>query len=289
MTLRHLEIFMCVCRHMSMTAAGEELNMSQPAVSKAIGELEAFYHTSLFDRLNRTIYLTDAGHALAEYASTILSQYEESISFLRDGSSFQDCRIAVNVTVGETILADLVRELQKKVPQANLKIGVYNSGAIEAMLKRNECDLAIMDETGDPSFDVIELYEEQLGFFASEKYCGEEKLSRTQLGEYRLLLREAGSGTRACADRYLKQIRYPGSSVWESTSDEALTALAEKGLGIAVLPVSCVSSRDRIRRIEVEGADLRRKFWLTALHSRYLNSAVQTCARVIHEFCKSKK
>ncbi|MDO5110245.1 MAG: LysR family transcriptional regulator, partial [Erysipelotrichaceae bacterium] len=46
MTLRHLEIFMCVCRHMSMTAAGEELNMSQPAVSKAIGELEAFYHTS---------------------------------------------------------------------------------------------------------------------------------------------------------------------------------------------------------------------------------------------------
>ena len=286
MTLRHLEIFMCVCRHMSMTAAAAELNMSQPAVSKAISELEAFYHTSLFDRLNRTIYLTDGGHALAEYASVILSQYEESISFLRDGSSFQDCRIAVNVTVGETILPDLVSELRKKVPQACLKIGVYNSGAIEGMLKRNECDLAIIDETSDPSFDVTELYEEQLGFFASAKYCREEKLTSQQLCEYRLLLREAGSGTRTCADRCLKQIRYPESSIWESTSDEALKAIAEKGLGIAVLPVSCVSGRDRLHRIEVEDTDLSRKFWLTSLHSRYLNSAVQTCAKIIQEFCR---
>ncbi|MBQ7992620.1 MAG: LysR family transcriptional regulator [Solobacterium sp.] len=289
MTLRHLEIFMCVCRHMSMTAAAEELNMSQPAVSKAIGELEAFYHASLFDRMNRKIYLTDAGHALADYASTILSQYEESISFLRDGSSFQDCRIAVNVTVGETILADLLKEIKKKVPQAQLKVGVYNSSTIETMLKRNECDLAVMDESGDPSFDVIELYEEPLGFFASAEYCQKESLRKTELSEYRLLLRENGSGTRTCTDSFLKQIRYPDSSIWESTSDEALTIMAERGLGIAVLPVSCVTGTKKLRRIEVEGAVLKRKFWLTALHSRYLNTAVQSCARVIHEYCRAHK
>jgi DNA-binding transcriptional LysR family regulator len=272
-----------------MTAAAEELNMSQPAVSKAIAEPEVFYHASLFDRMNRKIYLTDAGHALADYAATILSQYEESISFLRDGSSFQDCRIAVNVTVGETILADLISMLEKKVPQAQLKIGVYNSGTIENMLRRNECDLAIMDENGDPSFDVIELYEEDLGFFASPKYCRKEYLKKSELNEYRLLLRETGSGTRTYAESFLKQIRYPESSIWESTSDEALTIMAERGFGIAVLPASCVTGAKKLRRIEVEGAGLKRKFYLTALHARYLNSAVQNCARAIHEFCRELK
>ncbi|MBR3349315.1 MAG: LysR family transcriptional regulator, partial [Solobacterium sp.] len=44
MTLRHLEIFMAVCRTMSMSKAAVQLGMSQPAVSKAIAELEAFYN-----------------------------------------------------------------------------------------------------------------------------------------------------------------------------------------------------------------------------------------------------
>lgn len=61
MTLRHLEIFSAVCAQESFTRAAEQLNMAQPAVSLAIRELEVFYNVRLFERMNRRVYLTEAG------------------------------------------------------------------------------------------------------------------------------------------------------------------------------------------------------------------------------------
>ena len=52
MTLRHLKIFSAVCRLESITLAAEEMNMAQPAVSYAIRELEGYYETKLFERMN---------------------------------------------------------------------------------------------------------------------------------------------------------------------------------------------------------------------------------------------
>lgn len=53
MTLRHLQIFKTVCDRMSVTGAAEALNMTQPAVSIAVRELEGFYGVRLFDRIGR--------------------------------------------------------------------------------------------------------------------------------------------------------------------------------------------------------------------------------------------
>ena len=84
MTLRHLEIFRAVCARESITLAAEHLNMTQPAVSLAVKELEAFYGVQLLERMNRRIYITDAGRSLLQYADAVLSQFEESVRVLRD-------------------------------------------------------------------------------------------------------------------------------------------------------------------------------------------------------------
>ena len=83
MTLRHLEIFSAVCAQESFTRAAEQLNMAQPAVSLAIRELEVFYNVRLFERMNRRVYLTEAGRTLRQYADTVLSQFQESVEVLR--------------------------------------------------------------------------------------------------------------------------------------------------------------------------------------------------------------
>ena len=83
MTLRHLEIFSAVCAQESFTRAAEQLNMAQPAVSLAIRELEVFYNVRLFERMNRRVYLTEAGRTLRQYADTVLSQFQESVEILR--------------------------------------------------------------------------------------------------------------------------------------------------------------------------------------------------------------
>ena len=87
MTLRHLEIFSAVCAQESFTRAAEKLNMAQPAVSLAIRELEVFYNVRLFERMNRRVYLTEAGRTLRQYADTVLSQFQESVEVLRESGT----------------------------------------------------------------------------------------------------------------------------------------------------------------------------------------------------------
>ena len=61
MTLRHLRIFVAVCKYGSATAAGKHLYLAQPAVSLAISELESNYEIKLFDRISNRLHITDQG------------------------------------------------------------------------------------------------------------------------------------------------------------------------------------------------------------------------------------
>lgn len=54
MTIRHIRIFIAVYRAMNMTRAAEELHMAQPAVTRAIHEMEHYYGVRLFERLGGT-------------------------------------------------------------------------------------------------------------------------------------------------------------------------------------------------------------------------------------------
>lgn len=68
MTIRHLEIFLRVAESESMSTAAKELFISQPTVSGSIAELEKEYNVRLFERLNKRLYITEAGEKLRIYA-----------------------------------------------------------------------------------------------------------------------------------------------------------------------------------------------------------------------------
>ena len=285
MTLRHLEIFMAVCRTMSMSKAAVQLGMSQPAVSKAIAELEAFYNVSLFDRLNRRIYLSEAGTSLLHYAEVILSQFEESVSFLKDENKISTCRLSVNVTAGESFLCELIRTIEKKLPFLQLNVSVHNSKQIEQMIRANLCDIGIIDEKDDSQFDSVFLCEERLGLFVSEQYRIGETIEAADLTSHRLLLRENGSGSRAKADVLLAETDYPLSEIWESASDRTLIDLARNGFGIALLPVSCVSPKDGLKEITIRDKTLSRNLYLVSLRNKYLSTQIRECMKLICSFC----
>ena len=106
MTIRHLTIFSEVCHLNSITKAAERLNMSQPAVSSAIRELETYYQTKLFERMNRRLYLTEPGQYLLQHADSVLAQLDEAKEYLSDIASATQIRIGSNVSFGESHLAD---------------------------------------------------------------------------------------------------------------------------------------------------------------------------------------
>ena len=285
MTLRHLEIFMAVCKAMSMTDASRQLNMSQPAVSKAVAELEAFYGVKLFERIRRRLYLTEAGSTLQSYAASILDRYEESVSLLREGSVFSVCRLGVNITCGETVLADVCRRIREEDPGLDLRVSVFNSGEIAAMILNNTCDIGLIDRADDPRFETEAISEEEIGLFALDGYFAKEKITAGELQKATVILREKGSGSRMIIDPVLSEAAVSQEHLWECGSDDAILSLAEGGLGIAALPLSYMEKHSSaLHRIRYGKTEMRRKLYLVRLRDKYMTKAVRGCMATVREY-----
>src|SRR5690606_34953656 len=74
--MRHLRCFQALTRHNSVSAAAEQMNSSQPALSRSLAELEALIGQPLFLRTRRGLSLTEAGQSLRRHVDAALSQLE---------------------------------------------------------------------------------------------------------------------------------------------------------------------------------------------------------------------
>lgn len=290
MTLRHLEIFRAVCRKESVTAAAEQLNMTQPAVSQAIRELESFYGVRLFERMNRRVYITESGRTLLQYADTIVSQFQDSVQVLREVHHGGTCRFGVHVTFGETRLSAVLKQLQAGLPQIALRAFVGNSRKNEDMLLRNELDFAVVDNvTLSPSLTVQPLYREAMAAVCCPAYRPGSRISLEELAREQLLLREPGSGTRSSIDGVFQAIGTPAAAFLDSASTSALLECARQGLGITILARSLVEhdlQRGTLKELSVTGGFFFRKYYLACHKNKYLTDSTRQVIQILRECCE---
>lgn len=287
MTLRHLEIFRAVCAQESITSAAAALGMTQPAVSIAIRELESFYQTQLFERMNRRIYLTETGRSLLQYADSIAIQFSESIEVLRGQHISRLLRMGVNASVGETHLVRLLHKLHPVIAPPELQITVDNSMTIEQRLMKNEIDLAIIDEISQPAqWTSTVLFSDSMVVAAAPGMlpdCG--KITIRELSKMNLLLREAGSGSRKCIEAVFKRHGIPTIPAAESASTMTLLNLAEAGYGAAILPRAMFDgpcARRHLCLAELSDDRFDRHFYLLHHPRKYISttmSAVINCLK----------
>ena len=110
MTLRKLIAFVAVCKHMNMAAAARELFISPPAVSKIISELEEYYDTSLFSRVGKNIYLTDAGRELYSFSVSILESIDKMDAKMKLFSNSPVIRLGTTLTYSAIFLPSLLTD-----------------------------------------------------------------------------------------------------------------------------------------------------------------------------------
>ena len=113
MTIRHLRVFVCVCKHQSMTKAAEELFIAQPAVSNTISEIEKNYNIKLFERINKKLFLTDEGKVLLIKAQEVLSAFDEFEEQALNSSKKPLLKIGSSLTIGKQKLPWLLRNLKE--------------------------------------------------------------------------------------------------------------------------------------------------------------------------------
>lgn len=287
MNERDLKVFVTVCQCDSMSRAAELLNMSQPAVSLTIRDLETYYGVKLFERANRKITLTEEGETLLNYADSILSQYEEAKKVLSEKKTVSEVHFGVNITIGETILPGLLEELEKTYPSTSFTVEIQDNETVQEAVLRNEIDFGITDENDQNiRLDYTELYSENMTAVFTDQ-DDRESLSLKDLDQKPVLLRERGSGNRTFMESVFKEKQIHPVIKAESLSDEVLVMLAEKGEGIAFLPESYAekaSQQYQIRLLPVKGINEKRHYHVIIRHNRWISSSMRKILQSVVDF-----
>ena len=117
MTLRHMKIFSALCENdNNTTKTAEALNMTQPAISQAIKEMEQYYNVSLFDRVGRKLIITDAGMILLNYAKHISSLIDEAENEMQALDKYGNIKVGATLTIGSHYLPRYVSDFKKEHP-----------------------------------------------------------------------------------------------------------------------------------------------------------------------------
>ena len=139
---------------MNVTRAAENLYMTQPAVSRAIREIEQTYSIRLFERLNQRLYLTDSGRRMHAYAVHIVDTFDRMERELSDGDERGVLRVGASITLGNYELPAVARRMKQERPGIRLQATVANVDTLKDMLLDNRLDRG-HDRSADrsPRFD----------------------------------------------------------------------------------------------------------------------------------------
>lgn len=238
MTLRDLEIFIEVARYSSMSRAARSLFITQSSVSQVIADLERTYDVRLFDRMNRSLFLTPTGEELFQRAETLLSQYRATEQFLKEASYHKVLRLGATLTIGSSIMSSLLKEFEKHYPDICTEITVANTKELEGKLLSSELDAALVEgRILHPDLMAEPVISDTLLLVCGQHHplYGKEGTTLHEIAQFPLIMREKGSGTRKQLEQALQKRNINYHIHWDSCSIEAIKQAVGDGHGVTVI------------------------------------------------------
>ncbi len=285
MNLQNLRVFLKVAELEHITRASEELNLSQPAVTKTIQSLEHEAGLELVERQGRRIALTHAGRVLHSYARQIFAlerSMEEALSALRDVEG-GEVTLAANRTAGVYLLPPLVAHFRTRYPQVALRISIMNSSEIVQDILNWTLDFGLVE--GDASslppglkIEVFAYDELILVVSPKHRWSGVSSLRPSALSEEELILREEGSGIREVIEHGLKKHGVQIRPLFTLTDNEAVKQMVISEVGAAIvssLSVQRELANGDLVQVPIEDLELRPQLSFVQRADKQLSRAAQ--------------
>lgn len=202
-----IETFLEVCRSMNFTQAARQLNITQPAVSQHIKWLEECYGTRMFVMHGKKLQLTPAGEILRDSFATIqhdivslkekVQEKEEKKKAIKMGLTF---------TIAEYEVAGSISRYLLQEPTVSMILSVGNTRELLRELEEGSIDFALVEGNFPGGIYHHELYSRQryIAVCAASNPLSKGTYTIDRLLNKRLVIREAGSGTRNIMERYLE-------------------------------------------------------------------------------------
>ena len=268
-TVTQLTAFLAVVRGGSVTAAADQLVVTQPSVSSAVAALGRELGCELFERAGRGIRLTEAGTAFAPYATDLIGLLEDGRQAAREaaGVAARRLRIAAVATAAESFVPPLMRAFSELHPDIELTLDVGNRQQVLDRVLGHAVDVAI---SGKPPLDerlVAEsLIDNEIACITApdDPVSAGGRVVAAELAGMAWLLRELGSGTRALNEQFLAD-RSLEPETLTLGSNGAIKQAARAGLGVSLLSREAVQAElasGRLGEIRLEDGPATRRWFV---------------------------
>lgn len=296
LSTRH-EIFIEVAVNLSFSRASEVLFISQPAISKHIKALEAYYKTTLFERKGNTIHLSQGGKLLLQRlkeAKKIQNQLEFELSVLKDQLRAKgQLKLGASTTVALYIIPKILSAFHQEYPEVKISLLNRNTDTIVKALADQDIDIGIVEGKKKNSAILYEPFvTDEVVAVCSAKSPIAKKRSLTiqDIKQYPVVLREQGSGTLAALKYNLEKGGVKLSELKVSVrlaGTEALKNFLREDYCLGFLPKGSVLKELRdgdLVAVHIEKFQILRNFFFIQRHGTDSNELNKAFIR----FCKNK-
>lgn len=242
MDLRNVETYLRVAELKSFTKAAKELNFAQSTVTMQIQQLEKELGYRLFDRIGKTVDLTQPGEAFLQHAYTLLRTFENAKNLDQDPAKLGGTlRVGVLESLLFGTMLELLPRFREAFPNAELQLKMGQTTELVQQLKENRLDLVYLsaDLNTDDELQCCYRRREELVFVCSPKDPSEGQ----SLWEREFVVTERSG---VCYGRLLALAAKEDAvlrTCVEVDSTVAIIDAVQRGLGLGFLPQYAVQKQ----------------------------------------------
>ena len=246
MDIDGLKAFLAVSESSSFSIAADRLHLTQPAISKRIAQLERQLDARLFDRIGRTVRLTETGQALVPRARQIMQQVEDTERAMRNlrGDISGQLSLATSHHVGLWRLPSVLRHYILANPGVTLDLHFMDSEVAHDRIIQGELELAIatLAPTVHDRLVAEPVWRDELVFVAARGHplCAASGISLQHLSDFSAILPDMTTFTGRIVKGMFEEHELPLVIGMSTNYLETIKMLIGVGLGWSVLPKTMV-------------------------------------------------
>lgn len=288
-TLHQLRIFSVVVELGSITKAASVLNLTQPAVSIQLKNLQDQFEFPLFEVIGKRIFITDFGTEILQSATAIFNEItaiEDKVSGYK-GLLSGRLRLSV-VSTGKYIAPYFLADFMKLHPGIELQMDVTNKAIVLESLMQNTVDFSLVSVLPtNMEVEKIALMPNKLFLVgAYEKQYKKGPFTKDIFKSLPLIYREQGSGTRQVMERFIQKNKLPVKMKFELSTNEAVKQALIAGLGHSIMPLIGIRNEletKQLQIIPVEGLTVSSTWYLIWRKDKQLSNVAKRYLQYLKE------
>ncbi len=237
MDIRHLRTLCTVVKTGSFVTAGEELGLSQSAVSLQIKSLENELGVCLFDRSSRPPIPTARGQVLAKQSQTIIELLDEAKRTTTDHLVRGKLTVGAVYTSLSSFMPAVLSSLRREHPHLQLDVRSGGSAELADKLLRDELDIAVCTKSGIVHQGLVwhDIAKEPFVVIAPIHTQGETDVDLLTSNPFIWFNRKTWAGRSI--EQELNRRKIKVSANMEIDALDAISSLVSAGLGVSIVPV----------------------------------------------------